>query len=530
MIDDSTGRRLISLVGLTQKTKPHVEIVLDDAQEGAFVPSYTTLDKIEGMVSITAPCDLRFGDIQFTFEGFCKVATEPNSPTPSARSKIERGYTFLRLPQPIDARTIPLNRTFAASQTYSFPFIFVVPERLLPQSCRHAYSSELVHNAHLALPPSLGDPLVASDGTNLLNDLASPNSLISYRLRVIITRCQHSTAKLPHLVDEIKKLRIIPSYGEQPPIEVLESNDNRYAWRKEKEFRKGIFKGKLGRVTIEAAQPKSLRLPPVRQRNSCPVTTLAVINLRFDPSDDDANPPPLGDLVSKLKVITFYSVAPIQEIPTLSTLFLDDSNHGKWDETILLSSRNVESAASWTRRGLTDFMDQDTVPRPSGPLNSRFFWSAQILVPVTLPTNNKTFVPTFHSCLISRSYFLDLSLSVQSPGSVIFDPTMHLRVPLQISSEGNADAQPLISQAEALAIATRESLHALLPRSIAPPSPEYTERMEVSPGGESHQMYPSRNALPPSPENTDSVELATAARLNSNTANPPEYSAVGSPR
>ena len=56
---------------------------------------------------------------------------------------------------------------------------------------------------------------------------------------------------------------------------------------------------------------------------------------------------------------------------------------------------------------------------------------------------------------------------------------MHLKLPLQISVEANAEARPIISEAEARAIAAREAHNAILPRNLVPPSPEYTERAEL---------------------------------------------------
>lgn len=54
---------------LAPRSKIAVDIVLNDNQQDAFVNSYTTLEKIEGDVSITAPCDTSFDQILITFEG-----------------------------------------------------------------------------------------------------------------------------------------------------------------------------------------------------------------------------------------------------------------------------------------------------------------------------------------------------------------------------------------------------------------------------------------------------------------------------
>ena len=537
MISDLVGRRGSGLIGLTQKTKLLVAIHLDDAQDDAFVPSYTTLDKIEGSVSITAPNDRKFGDFHILFEGLSKTYVDIIPTTPSARNKIEGRHSFLKLSQPIDATDMPSNRTFKAGRTYTFPFTFVVPERLLPQSCKHPCLNEHVPNAHLALPPSLGDPLVASNGTTLLNDLAPNMSKVDYRIRVMIYRPQEGATKASTLVDDIKKLRIIPSSEEQPPVKAPEGKDHIYTWRKEQGIRKGLFKGKLGRLIVEAAQPKSLRLPSVRSGSLCPVTTMAFINLRFDPSFEDAQPPRLGCLVSKLKVFTFFAAVPFQEIPVPSTTFSYDSTRGQWSDSVPLSCRNVESV-SWTshhasvppsqqvQHNPTFAVSQSGIPYCSEHSRTKVFYTCEILVPLSLPTNDKAFVPTFCSCIVARSYVLDLTLSVHTTGTTITTPTITLKIPLQITAEGNANALPIISQAEALAIAAREAHDELLPRSVVPPSPEHTERAEIIGGRDDHQVHPLQNDLP-SPEYMERAELVTADERHSDRANPPDYTALG---
>lgn len=57
------------MAALAPRSKINVDITLNDDQQDAYVSSYTTLDSIEGEVSITAPCDTSFDDILITFEG-----------------------------------------------------------------------------------------------------------------------------------------------------------------------------------------------------------------------------------------------------------------------------------------------------------------------------------------------------------------------------------------------------------------------------------------------------------------------------
>lgn len=475
------------LRALTQRTKPVIEISLKDEDKNVPAPAYTTLDQIEGEASITAPSDTRFDTIEITFTGSERTYVEKLSTTAPTSTKTFAYRPFLELKQPIDAAASPEDRVIRAGQPYKLPFMFVIPEHLLPQACRHAVDNDQVREAHLSLPPSLGDPMAPGDGGIFMDDLAPDMSTVSYAVKVRITRNRESDGKAVILADVAKKVRVIPAYDEHPPLNVPAGKDDDYSMRKEKDLKKGIFKGKLGRLTAEAVQPRSLRLHAPRSESSCRVTTMATLNLRFDPAEESAQAPKVGQLVTKLKAATFFASAPTQEIPSNSAAFRFDSRRGLFVETVNLSSRNVESV-QWEKHTATSYPDRVnsvhsissavSIPDPSCAYIGRTYYTSSIIVPVTLP-ENKSFVPTFHTCLMSRIYLLDFSLSVHTPGTSVTAPTMHLKVPVQVSSERNANARPLISPEEAQAIAAREAAGYFSPRAFAPPSPEYTERAEL---------------------------------------------------
>ncbi|KAI9746282.1 MAG: hypothetical protein M1835_002452, partial [Candelina submexicana] len=451
------------ILAATQSGKPNIKISLNDDPQGtygAYVKSYTTLDRLDGEVSVTVPQDTRFDNVEITFEGFAKTYVERLTPAATVNARTEAFQIFLKLNQPIDEPTLPQPRVLEAGRTYKFPFTFVVPEQLLPRACVHSCESNQVHDAHLRLPPSLGDPNLASSGNCLLDDLAPAMSKISYAVKVRITRNRNSDSKQITVGDKSKKVRIIPSTEEQPPLNIYEG-DEQYVLRMEKDIKKGIFKGKLGRLTMSASQPKSLLLPPP-QAAVCATTTMATVNLRFDPSELSSQPPRLGTLSSKMKVATYFSSKPMKDFPTKSSA-ISDYSRGLYVDSVPLSSRCIESA-QWEKH------------EPDRSMGKAFY-TAKVLVPITLP-KNKSFTPTFHSCLVARIYQLDLTLSVQASG-VMTDPTLHLKVPLQILAARNLSATPIISASEQEAIAAREAEHYFEPRSIAPPSPEYVEIADV---------------------------------------------------
>ncbi|MCJ1287254.1 hypothetical protein MMC26_006602 [Xylographa opegraphella] len=523
-------RRRSSILGLSldKNFKPKIDITLDGPQEENIVPSYTTLDKIEGTVSISAPVDLSLDDIHITFQGSTRTYVEKVSTTHAVFDRSRAYHSFLRLSQPIKEDDYPENNILKAGETYTYPFTFVVPEKLLPQSCTHARDNERVLEAHLQVPPSLGDSMLGPDKA-LLEDLAPDMTTVSYAIRVLILRKgQETEGKLSVLADAVKKLRIMPAVDELPPLPLSGTDSDDYTIRKEKNLKKGMFKGKLGRLTVESSQPSSLRLPYCRADISAArVTTMAVVNLRFDPSDESSKPPRLGSLVNKLKVVTFFAAIPARDFPCRANSYIYDSQRGVFVESINLSSRNVESV-QWVQHNTLERHDSaisisDHLPSAS---TSQTFYTAQILVPVDLPTSCKTFVPTFHSCLVSRVYSLSLTLSVNVPGARVSATTVHLKIPLQVSAEGNPDARPTISDEEMQAIAARNVDAELAPRSLAPPSPEYIEHAHLDRSGSvasailppspeyfEHDALPLRagsvgQIMPPIPEYSEHAELA----------------------
>ena len=248
-----------------------------------------------------------------------------------------------------------------------------------------------------------------------------------------------------------KKLRIIPAMKEQPPLDVIVEGDDRYEYkmRREKNIKKGIFKGKLGRIVVQSTQPQSLKLPysrgPDADRGP---TTVATMKVRFDPIEESFPPPGLNTLQAKLKVATCFTSVPMDVIPTKSSEFHCSSVRGIFVETLNLSSRSL-SNIEWQKHTsqTSEFFNRRNsgIPNPSKAYNGGSFYTVDIIVPISLPKGNKVLVPSFNSCLISRMYALDLHLSLTTPKTTLIDPTIRLKLPIQVSSEGNPNAQPLIS-------------------------------------------------------------------------------------
>jgi hypothetical protein len=420
-----------------------------------------------------------------------KTFVDKLATTATMTGRTTASHRFLRLAQPISAHALPTRpKVLLAGQTYSVPFTFVIPAQLLPRACNHKTANHAVRHAHLQLPPSFGDPDLSGYGGHLLDDLAPEMARVSYfiKARLIKTKeLSHDTEEEVTISERVRKIRVKPAYEEAPPLDIEENApsyttgrtriDERaeYNLRAEKVVKKGLFKGKAGRLSAEATQPASIHLPFVEadRRDSIhsPVSTMARVRVRFDPAEDNIQPPRLDTLVSKLKVTTFFASAPRKEFPSRKAA-IPDMSQGVICETLPLSSRCVASA-NWERHDPSESpvananhaierrdsahsgsSNDGPIPAPEGVAKDRVFYTANVLVPITLPLG-KHFVPTFHTCLISRVYALSLNLGVHTSSPA---PTsLSLRVPVQISSDGgHAWTQQQARRASALSTVEEE--------------------------------------------------------------------------
>jgi len=317
---------------------------------------------------------------------------------------------FLRLVQPIDEASLPIPRVAVKGQEYSFPFIFVIPERLLPGACNHtiAVENQSVEEAHLCLPPSLGDRTISTLEDK--DDLAPDMTRISYAIRVRVLRKKDAEDRPTVLADTARKIAVSPSTPDAPPIHIAETSSE-YVFRKEKDLRKGFLGRRIGRISVSAEQPQPLRLIP---DSSCPPSTRVPVSLTFVSANAETAPPELGSMTAKLRTSTFFSTQRISYTPSVSRS-TPDPFIGMYQESTLLSSRCV-SNVKWEKQ------ESDSSSKP--------IYRAQIIIPIAEP-KCKHLVPSFSACFITRSYALELSLSVRTSNHN--QQNLTLKLPLQVS-------------------------------------------------------------------------------------------------
>ncbi|TGO30705.1 hypothetical protein BPAE_0004g01670 [Botrytis paeoniae] len=477
--------------------RPDVEILLDDHHDGK---TYTTFDGLSGKTSITAPHDAEFDEIQITLEGVTRTYVE-NISHSSATSKTTAVHRFLKLVMPIREAAYPQPRIAEAGKTYIFPFNFVIPEQLLPTACSHACDADHVHMAHVQLPPSMGDR-----ETSILDDLAPEMTKVQYSINARVIKHNDFPKKQVSLIEGSKKLQIIPMVAEAPPMSISHDDKNDYQLSKTKSLRKGVFSGKLGKITVSADQTGAIVLPS--PESSSGATSMATVKLQFEPHDFNSQPPRLGSLVTKIKAISFYATKPAKFLSSKSSMVKNfDPARQFYQTSVPLSSRCVEQVA-WVKH-----LPQPDLSRRASTISSssseysdnsqmslkaqdKIYYTAEILVPISLPSS-KTWVPSFHSCIVSRTYSLDLALSIHTPGAGIPASTVKLCLPIQIAAQGNRTA-PLALTAEEAAAELADANEYLRPRVIEMPREDLVENSILR----SSSTVP-RPELPPSYEHTE---------------------------
>lgn len=487
------------LRSLYHAQKPDIKINLHERRN-----TYTTRDRITGVVSVTVPVDTSFDDLEIDFVGTSRTYVERLTTAAAISGRSEAFHQFLKLTQPDLRQCFPPNSLLRAGKTYDFTFEFAIPEQLLPRICQHKVAHPTLRDLHTALPPTFGDKdaLLKAEGTaKTVDDMVPDMATVRYGIMVRISKDKDQGDEIVRTSIGSKglRIRVIPAVAEAPPLDT--SGQSEYIMRKERAVRKGLLKGKLGTLVMEAAQPPSMRLRPRGSSES--ETSMATIMLRFDPIEEKSEPPSLGTLTSKLKVLTYFASTARTTLPTKKASLLDLSQ-GLHTEQLNLSSRCVANVEWQEHKPSDQLRRSDSVtsasslvagdtPEPSETFKKGKYWTARIVVPINLP-KNKAFVPTFHSCLISRVYQLKLELGL--PAGAL-GGTMDIKVPFQISCEGSAGLLSprrgsVESAIDGIDISDDEQPPDFFePRTIQIPSADY----------QGHSRILGR-APPPSPHNT----------------------------
>ena len=198
------------------RKKSELEVVLDGKAE--FVRTYSTFDQIKGHVQLKFDKDTLIDDLNIVFEGQAQTYVEKVASASPTIGRTTGKHTFLRVQQPISAESLPDNMIAKADVAYTIPFTFIVPDRLLPYVCSHKVENDEVREAHVRLPPSIGDPMLSGAGNSLMDDLSPEMAKICYSVKAKVGKALPSTGRLIDTEEKTTRIRIVPTREEEPPL------------------------------------------------------------------------------------------------------------------------------------------------------------------------------------------------------------------------------------------------------------------------------------------------------------------------
>ncbi|RBR13268.1 uncharacterized protein FIESC28_08234 [Fusarium coffeatum] len=394
---------------------------------------YTTGSTVQGSVRLTTQHQTTFQSIQVSFRGTSSTRQVSQYGQPS------RSHTFLNIQIPMSDETLPSDRILRAGKSYNIPFLFKIPQDLSLHACNHR--SPVVRERHLVPPPSLG--------SWTKNDFTDGSTSIEY---VIQARLLLGTEG--KLVDQNVSLKVIPIFPEQPPIDVASLN-TQYCLSQTKTIRRNLVGAKEGTLKVSTTQPRPVVLHLGHLQTS---DSELAINLEYAPSSSGSTPPEIRVKGAAIEAITSFWTGPVGYLPDHDeTLPSAICPVAPWTNSYPLPLRGL-GAVKWEK--VLDFGSQaESERRASEPIpitrnhpskQSPSYttassidipynqpelptYKATLTQPFSLPTEKLLFLPTFHSCMVSRSYRIRITFAARAQGS-----TMSLIVPLQITSEGRA--------------------------------------------------------------------------------------------
>ncbi|KAK1465842.1 arrestin [Colletotrichum melonis] len=452
--------------------KQSIEVKINDHYSSKV---YTSGNPISGEVTITPSHDSRFDFVQIILIGISRTRLDAVQ-IPQLSS-----HTFLKLEMPIPASAYPVPRIFEAGRAYTIPFNFVIPHQLTMSACTHKAQYDYIQDYHMRLPPTMG-------GWER-DDMAPDMAQVQYVIKARVVRQDELGGKPIKVMEDTHHIKVLPRSPEDPPLNITKQDKN-YALNKTKTIRKNIFSSKQGTVTAATAQPGAVYLTADGRGAS---EGSVLVNLNFEPTSADILPPKVSTVSAKIQAQTWYGATPMSSLPNMGnsqeayamtqqlayqtsvSLFSTSVDKVAWRQQLASTARRDSGYSSdGMREGSpsdSDSQRQSNSRRSSKDRSSPIFHKAALQIPFKLPTARKTFIPTFHACLISRTYTLQLTI-------VVGDSKINLNIPLQVALEPPMQLDSLdtgLPTFEAV-MAQQEEAEAdafLQPRLLQQPAPEF---------------------------------------------------------
>lgn len=439
---------------------------------------YTSGSPVSGHVSITTKRDVRFDNVQIVLIGHTKTRVD------GVNTAHEVTHTFLKMAMPIPESSYPVPRILENGLTYTLPFHFIVPSYLTMHACNHRILHDQLQDHHVLLPPSMGGWMK--------DDMAPEMAKVEYSVKARVFRQPDSGGPKVRVMEGSENIFVLPATAEQPPL-VVSSCDKLYTVTKTKKLRKSLLSGKLGCIRAEAIQPPAVRLGADGRAIS---GTAAQVRLEFEPASLDIVPPEITSVAAKVTAHTFYSSEAITSFPNMGdwSRRFGAERRGEYHTPVSLPSaslgktRWLQHLSPAVRRDSGYGTDEASSAcgddsgrrgsgnggkwksRPCSPISH----STELHIPINLSSMlaKKTPIPTFHSCITSRVYTLQLTLTLSAGSSV---SSISLLLPLQVAVEPDSSLAYPMEDLPSFETAVQEAEmdEMMRPRHIRVPDHQY---------------------------------------------------------
>ncbi|KAJ3459616.1 hypothetical protein MRS44_015689 [Fusarium solani] len=380
---------------------------------------YTSGSSVTGSVTITPPTDLSFESLEVVFTGSTSTVVQMLQ-----REAPRATHTFLELKMPIPEDSLPESGVLLAGLPYTIPFSFVIPYQLPSASCKNR--NPVIRDRHLQPPPTIG--------SWEHDDLSIHSITIDYAVKAKIT-----------LKDKLGKKGKPETIQARHPVKVMPF---------------------FPRTTASSHSPRKPQLPAIAREVTVqpdpvvlsadklqPSEASVAVELEFWPASSKATPPEVYAKAASLQASTHYSTGHINFLPDqhkhpvgmpnpILTYFIDDAI--VLDKQEKLEWEQHPSSGENSRRGSEYSNDSQESAGASSSRSRRSSRSDDIIktasikhkatlkVPFELSgPDKKVLLPTFFSCLVSRTYTIRIILTTGPHGS-----SLALTLPLQIAVEG----------------------------------------------------------------------------------------------
>ncbi|KAH6962743.1 hypothetical protein DER45DRAFT_590669 [Fusarium avenaceum] len=293
-----------------------------------------------------------------------------------------------------------ISKTLKKNQIYKIPFQFILPNELDPTACTHNAVSATITDKHLLLPPTMG-------GMWDRDDMSPGVVEIRYGINACIAATTSLSTDQTQDLMATRAIQFIPRSTESPPVHVSLTGP-RYKLQGTKYLGSNSFKQPLGVISATAMQPEPLHL----QSYGTVITPSSVdVTLTFNPDNDTTPPPKLEGVSLSVRSCTWHQAELYQAFPDQIET---PSFRQPFTSTIALTVECPQ--ITWTRH-----VDSRLDDKNQGNTSAAFY-SSTLRLPLSLSSIGKMFLPTFHSCLVSRTYEVCLRLTFKKGGLTIIAP------------------------------------------------------------------------------------------------------------